>query len=47
MGNLAKTELGRRAILALEQIANDPNQKPAKRRSAARKLAEWKAARNA
>lgn len=47
MGNMAKGELGRRMIAALEQVANDPNEKPAKRRSAAKKLVEWKAARDA
>ena len=47
MGNLAKTDLGRRIIKAYEQIANDPNEKPRARRDAAKKLIEWTAARDA
>ena len=45
MGNMAKSTFGARIIAALEQVANDPNAPAAKRRSAARKVAEWKAAR--
>ena len=48
MGNIAKAEVGRRIITALEQVAYDPSETPAKRRKAARDLAEWqKAARDA
>ena len=47
MGNMAKGEIGRRIIAALEQVANDPSATPAKRRSAAKKLTEWKEARDA
>jgi hypothetical protein len=44
MGNMATTEVGRKIIAALEQVANDPNETPAKRRAAAKKAATWKAA---
>lgn len=47
MGNMAKTEMGRRIMAGLEQVANDPSEKPAKRRSAAKKLAEWRKAAEA
>ena len=44
MGNMATSELGRRIIAGLEQVANDPKATPAKRREAARRLAEWRRA---
>lgn len=47
MGDMSKTELGRRIIKGLEQLANDPTAKPSKRKAAAAKLAAWKAAREA
>lgn len=44
MGNMATTDTGKRIIAALEQIANDPRETPAKRAKAARDLAKWRAA---
>lgn len=41
--DLRNSEVGRRIVAALEHVANDPNETPAKRRAAARKLAAWKA----
>lgn len=47
MGHLAKTEVGRRIIQGLEEIVADERSTPKQRRDAERKLAEWKAAREA
>jgi hypothetical protein len=47
MGSIAKSEVGRRIIKGLEEVANDPRMTPKQRRDAAAKLAEWTAARDA
>lgn len=47
MGSMAKSEIGRRIIAGLEQLANDPKRTAKQRKDAAVKLAEWTAARDA